>query len=247
MCGDAALTRRIVSAQCAAPKSARSSRSTHVITVCSRSRRASISATRRGSSGSTGSGRPVVTSQNRHERVQMSPRIMIVSARRVQHSPMFGQLALSHTVWSCSSLTIARSSKYAGLVGSVARIHSGWRRRGAGASPAIGRWTRSAMRMLTKSIAVLRCLLHRLWRGTGPRVLIHDAGRALAVGAHPRAHRSRAARRRSASGAGSRPCRRRRLARATRSGRRRCARAAATRSRSRPTPAYARSSRAAAG
>ena len=66
-----------------------------------------------------GSGRPVVTSQNRHERVQMSPRIMIVSARRVQHSPMFGQLALSHTVWSWSSLTIARSSKNAGLVGSV--------------------------------------------------------------------------------------------------------------------------------
>ena len=54
--------------------------------------------------GSGGSGRPVVTSQNRHERVQMSPRIMIVSARRVQHSPMFGQLALSHTVWSCELL-----------------------------------------------------------------------------------------------------------------------------------------------
>jgi len=86
----------------------------------------------RGSSGSGGSGRPVATSQNRHDRVQMSPRIMIVSARRVQHSPMFGQLALSHTVWSASSLTIARSSKYAGLVGSVARIHSGCRRRGAG-------------------------------------------------------------------------------------------------------------------
>jgi hypothetical protein len=37
---------------------------------------------------------PVLTSQNRHERVQMSPRIMIVSARWFQHSPMFGQLAL---------------------------------------------------------------------------------------------------------------------------------------------------------
>jgi hypothetical protein len=51
-------------------------------------------ATRSGSPRSTGSGRPVLTSQNRHDRVQMSPRIMIVSARWFQHSPMFGQLAL---------------------------------------------------------------------------------------------------------------------------------------------------------
>src|SRR5688572_16520556 len=102
---------------------------------------------------------PIFTSQKRHDRVQMSPRIMIVSARRLQHSPMFGQLALSHTVLSCSSFTMLRTSKKVGLVGIWTRIHSGWRRltppdpfaAGAG-SPApgetgcrTGRWTRSDM------------------------------------------------------------------------------------------------------
>jgi len=55
-------------------------------------------ATRAGSSGSAGKGRPVGTSQNWQERVQMPPKIMMVSDRRFQHSPMFGQVALSQTV-----------------------------------------------------------------------------------------------------------------------------------------------------
>src|SRR5690606_37072950 len=78
----------------------------------------------------------------RHDRVQMSPRIMIVRARRVQHSPMLGQLALSHTVWSSRSRTIFWTSKKAGLVGSGTLIQSGWRRRGAASAVTTGRLTR---------------------------------------------------------------------------------------------------------
>ena len=94
MLGHRRLTHWMVSAQCAAPPSSRSSRSTQVMTVCSRLSSASMVATRSGSPGSGGNGRPVATSQKRHERVQVSPRIMIVSARRVQHSPMLGHEAL---------------------------------------------------------------------------------------------------------------------------------------------------------
>src|SRR5688572_11905164 len=72
----------------------------------------------------------------------MSPRIMMVSARRLQHSPMFGQLALSHTVWRRSSFTMFLTSKKVGLVGRGTRIHSGCRRFGA-LSATTGRCTRS--------------------------------------------------------------------------------------------------------
>ena len=119
-----------VAAQCAAPPSSRSSRSTQVITVWRRSSAASISATRRGSSASGGSGRPVGTSQKRQLRVQMPPRIMIVSARRLQHSPMLGQEALSQTVCSSSLCTISRRSKYTSPDGIFALIQGGWRGRG---------------------------------------------------------------------------------------------------------------------
>ena len=44
-------------------------------------------------------GRPVLTLQNPHARVQVSPRIMIVATPRAQHSPMFGHRASSQTVW----------------------------------------------------------------------------------------------------------------------------------------------------
>ena len=56
-------------------------------------------------------GRPVGTSQNRQERVHTSPRIMMVNDRRLQHSPMLGQDALSHTVCSPCACTWARRPK----------------------------------------------------------------------------------------------------------------------------------------
>ncbi len=51
-----------------------------------------------GSSGSTAPGLPVATLQKAQARVQMSPRIMKVACFCVQHSPIFGQAASSHTV-----------------------------------------------------------------------------------------------------------------------------------------------------
>ncbi len=45
-----------------------------------------------------GRGRPVVTLQKAQARVQTSPRIITVACFCVQHSPMFGQAASSHTV-----------------------------------------------------------------------------------------------------------------------------------------------------
>jgi len=56
-----------------------------------------------GSSASSGSGRPCATSQKVQRRVQRSPMIMKVAVPLPKHSPMFGQLASSHTVCSrCS-------------------------------------------------------------------------------------------------------------------------------------------------
>ena len=48
--------------------------------------------------------------QNPHARVQISPRIINVAVRRSQHSPMFGQRALSQTVCSRSRSTRPRRS-----------------------------------------------------------------------------------------------------------------------------------------
>ena len=59
---------------------------------------ATASATRRGSSKSMGSGRPLGTAQKPQRRVQVLPSIMKVAVRWFQHSPMFGQCADSHTV-----------------------------------------------------------------------------------------------------------------------------------------------------
>jgi len=44
-------------------------------------------------------GRPVGTAQKAQLRVHVFPRIMKVAVRRSQHSPIFGQRALSQTVW----------------------------------------------------------------------------------------------------------------------------------------------------
>jgi len=46
---------------------------------------------------------PLSTSQNRHPRVQTSPISITVAVPPPQHSPTFGQLASSQTVWSFSS------------------------------------------------------------------------------------------------------------------------------------------------
>ena len=70
---------RIVSAKMDAPPSARSSRSTEVMTAyCSRMR-STASATRPGSAVSSSVGRPCATAQYEQARVQTSPRIMKVA------------------------------------------------------------------------------------------------------------------------------------------------------------------------
>ena len=109
--GHASWTRRMVSAQISAPPSGSSSRLTLVITTCFSFMSARLSATRRGSSVSRTGGRPVLTLQKPHERVHVSPRIMMVAVPRLQHSPMFGQLASWQTVCSrCSSMMPFRRS-----------------------------------------------------------------------------------------------------------------------------------------
>ena len=89
---------RIVRAKIPAPPSSRSSRSTEVMTACLRPSSATDSATRNGSPRSSSVGRPEVTAQKRHARVQTSPRIMKVAVRRFQRSKMLGPSS-SHTVW----------------------------------------------------------------------------------------------------------------------------------------------------
>jgi galactokinase len=67
-------------------------------------------ATCSGSSGSTARGIPVLTLQKAQARVQVSPRIITVACFLVQHSPIFGQAASSHTVARLSSRISLRVS-----------------------------------------------------------------------------------------------------------------------------------------
>ena len=84
--GLTAWIRRTVSAYSHAPPSARSSRATPV-TVAYRSLiAATLSATRRGSSRSSGAGRPVPIWQKSQRRVHLSPPIRKVASRSSQHS-----------------------------------------------------------------------------------------------------------------------------------------------------------------
>ena len=94
------LIHRIVSAQCEAPKSGKSSLSTEVITAWSNFIKRIDSATCRGSSGSSGSGFPLCVLQNLHERVQIAPPIIKVAVPFPQHSPKFGHRPLEQMVWS---------------------------------------------------------------------------------------------------------------------------------------------------
>ncbi len=102
---------RTTAAKWAAPPSSRSSRSTEVITTWARPIRATASATRPGSEGSSASGRPVLTLQKAQARVQVSPMIIMVACFWLQHSPMFGQAASSQTVVRRFAFTIARVSR----------------------------------------------------------------------------------------------------------------------------------------
>ncbi len=93
-------------------------------------------ATCSGSLGSGGAGRPVLTSQKWQLRVQVSPRMRKVAVRWLQHSPMLGQWASSHTV--CNSLArISRLSQwYVSPVGARTRSQAG-RRRGRDEPPCV--------------------------------------------------------------------------------------------------------------
>jgi hypothetical protein len=121
----------MTAAKCAAPPSARSSRSTEVTTTCARPIFATASARCAGSSGSTGPGSPVLTLQKAQARVQVSPRIMNEACFFDQHSPILGQLASSQTVTSLFSRTISRVSAQAGEPGARTRIQSGFLSTGA--------------------------------------------------------------------------------------------------------------------
>src|ERR1700760_4976322 len=83
------------------------------------------SATRCGSSQSTGSGRPVATAQNVQLRVQTLPRIIKVAVPAPQHSPMFGQLPLWQIVCSLYSSTIALTFAYSLPIGNFTLNQSG--------------------------------------------------------------------------------------------------------------------------
>ena len=102
---------RITSAKCSAPPSARSSRSTEVMTTWLRPSLATASATFSGSCGSSAPGMPVRTLQKAQARVQVSPMIMKVACFFAQHSPILGQPASSHTVTRPFSLHDVAASR----------------------------------------------------------------------------------------------------------------------------------------
>ena len=127
MSGPTARIARIVCAKCSAPPSLRSSRATAVTTTCLRRIRFTASATRWGSSASSGNGLAVVTAQNPQARVQRSPAIMKVAVPWLQHSHRLGHCASSQTVCSLRSDTSALVEKNTGFDGNRTRIQSGFR------------------------------------------------------------------------------------------------------------------------
>src|SRR3954471_3418510 len=101
------------------------------MTTCLSPIRRVASATRLGSSDSSGKGLAVVTAQNPQARVQRPPAIMKVAVPLLQHSQWFGHLALSQTVCRRRSSRRLRVWPKVLLVGSFRRSHSGMRGRGA--------------------------------------------------------------------------------------------------------------------
>src|SRR3984957_13626184 len=91
---------------------------------------ATDSATRLGSSVSSGPGLPVAIWQKSQRRVHWSPPIRNVASRSSQHSKMLGQPASSHTVCRPSRRTSCLSSVYSGPVRSLVLIHGGLRSMG---------------------------------------------------------------------------------------------------------------------
>src|SRR5919199_5838078 len=88
--------------------------------------RRTASATRSGSSSSSGNGFAVLTAQKPHARVQRSPAIIIVAVPWLQHSQRFGHCALSHTVCSRKSEISALVEKKIGLDGNRTSIQGGF-------------------------------------------------------------------------------------------------------------------------
>ena len=85
------------------------------------------SATRRGSSRSSGSGLPVSILQKSQRRVHFSPPMRKVASLSSQHSKIFGQAASWQTVCSPSDATRERSLVYSGPMLARVLIHSGLR------------------------------------------------------------------------------------------------------------------------
>ena len=85
------------------------------------------SATLFGSIGSTARGIPVLTLQKAQARVQVSPRIITVACFLLQHSPIFGHAASSHTVVRLFERISARVAAKPAEVGALTRIQSGLR------------------------------------------------------------------------------------------------------------------------
>src|SRR5690554_5593416 len=108
------------------PISFKSSRSTLVITACLIFINLIERATFSGSSQSTDSGRPVLTPQKPHERVQILPKIMNVAVPSPQHSPMFGQLPEVQMVFNLYLSTKPLNSVYFCPVGNFTRNHLGF-------------------------------------------------------------------------------------------------------------------------
>src|ERR1700735_191692 len=117
-----------------------SSRSTLVITAWRGPMRATLRATRAGSSGSSHVGLPVLTLQKPQRRVHVSPRIMNVAVSRCQHSPMVGHAASWQTVWRFSVLIRRFSSRYLGPPGAGTLNHAGFlARNGCTSGPSTSR------------------------------------------------------------------------------------------------------------
>ena len=113
-------------AQCRAPPSGRSSRVTDVTTTCRSPINRTLSANFSGSEASGARGMPVFVAQNRHPRVQISPRIINVAVRLLQHSALFGHLPLLQIVWRECSRTMRATSAKVSLLWSLIFNHSGF-------------------------------------------------------------------------------------------------------------------------
>src|SRR6478672_11381077 len=96
------------------------------MTTCFNPIRRTASATRCGSSSSSGNGFAVVTAQKPQARVHRSPAIIIVAVPWLQHSQRLGHCALSHTVCNRKSEISAFVEKKTGFEGNRTLIQGGF-------------------------------------------------------------------------------------------------------------------------